>query len=234
MVTIVEVSDYEVSHSLMVCNQEEAETVELQCSDGKSVFVSSGLLRQLSDIFKEVLGCTEFGGGIPVKEEASEWVAFIRLLEEHKAGTYNIDVASIVNTVIMADKYYFEAIMLVCDEYLAASPNVHFSTSPESYDWVFAWLVFADRYSLVRTRDRCLKFIQLNTPSIDFEADEVMQCLKGLGMEVTLTLLQFIVSRLKDVDAECKGVQDACSREGMELHYIPVLRQHVLNRKRQA
>eukprot|EP01024_Parvocaulis_polyphysoides_P023972 TRINITY_DN22049_c0_g1_i2.p1 TRINITY_DN22049_c0_g1~~TRINITY_DN22049_c0_g1_i2.p1 ORF type:complete len:234 (-),score=28.06 TRINITY_DN22049_c0_g1_i2:21-722(-) len=221
MVTIVEVSDYEVScNSLLVLNtdSESTSTVTLLCKDGLSVVVQSQLLKRFSQVFGEVLNCTEYGKGIPVKEESWEWEAFIRLLEAHTNGNYNLDTATIVNTVIMADKYDFQAVIRICDEYLAASPNVILSTDEQVTDWVFAWLVFSERYSLKRTKDRCLKFIQMNTKQIDFEAEEVMKCLASLGMEVTLMLLQFIVTRLNDVDTECSGVKNACKREGLELH----------------
>eukprot|EP01025_Chloroclados_australasicus_P020223 TRINITY_DN212_c1_g1_i17.p5 TRINITY_DN212_c1_g1~~TRINITY_DN212_c1_g1_i17.p5 ORF type:complete len:136 (+),score=13.57 TRINITY_DN212_c1_g1_i17:286-693(+) len=132
----------------------------------------------------------------------------------------------------MADKYDFQGIMRICDEYLAGSPQVIFSTETDAQESVFAWLLFAQRYALARTRDRCLKFIQLNTKSIDFETEEVARYMSDLGMEITLLLLRAIVQRLNDVEADCVSIQKAVEQEGMELHYIPVLKQHVVNRPR--
>eukprot|EP01025_Chloroclados_australasicus_P035071 TRINITY_DN3580_c2_g1_i2.p4 TRINITY_DN3580_c2_g1~~TRINITY_DN3580_c2_g1_i2.p4 ORF type:complete len:237 (-),score=17.53 TRINITY_DN3580_c2_g1_i2:2678-3388(-) len=234
MVTIVEVSDYEVAcNSMVVLSQEYGEQpIKLLCSDGKTVIVSGVLLQKYSQVFEEVLGCADCVGGIPVKEESSQWQAFVGLLEAHVNGSYNLDTASMVNIVTIADKYNFQQIMLLCDEYLAASPNIAFSTEQCAHDWVFAWLLFAERYVLKRTKERCLKFIQLNTRHIDFQSEEVTACLQHLGFEDTLLLIQLFVKRLNEVDAEYNGVKNACTKEGLELHYIPVLKQHVINKKR--
>eukprot|EP01024_Parvocaulis_polyphysoides_P056622 TRINITY_DN59929_c0_g1_i1.p3 TRINITY_DN59929_c0_g1~~TRINITY_DN59929_c0_g1_i1.p3 ORF type:complete len:239 (-),score=33.92 TRINITY_DN59929_c0_g1_i1:77-793(-) len=236
MVTVVEVSDYELSHSLLVYNPvmlgEEQGVVSLLCSDGKSVTVPASLLSKYSVVFEDVLGESSCEGGIPVSEESSVWKAFVELLGMHASGEYRLDTTNIVDTVIMADKYNFQSILHICDEYLAGSPSIEYTTEEAAYDWVFAWIVFAQRYSLQRTQDRCLKFIKLNTQFIDFEKEEVLKCLKDLGMDVMLVLFRYIVTRLNEVEKECTEVKAAVEKEGMELHYIPILKQHVVNRTR--
>eukprot|EP01023_Acetabularia_acetabulum_P000486 TRINITY_DN10188_c1_g1_i7.p3 TRINITY_DN10188_c1_g1~~TRINITY_DN10188_c1_g1_i7.p3 ORF type:complete len:239 (+),score=32.78 TRINITY_DN10188_c1_g1_i7:166-882(+) len=236
MVTVVEISDYEVPHQLSVCTQlmlgEEGGVLRLSCSDGKDVTVPVCLLRKYSQVFDEILGAVQCEGGIPVSEESHVWLAFVELLSMHISGEYDLETKNIINTVVMADKYNFPAVLRICDEFLSASPSIEYSTDESAYDWVFSWIVFAERYSLQRTRDRCLKFIKLNTQFIDFEQEEVTKCLKDLGMDVMLVLFRYVVARLNEVDRECTEVKSAVQKEGMELHYIPILQQHVIHRTR--